>query len=127
LLKSDPASNSTSASQIKMAKNLEQISAKTTPNSTTPIPSTATTTANREATEECNGGGEDEWNAEQQKQLEKALKETKATDTERWEKIAAMVEGKSKKQCIRRYKKLAEMVKQSKMAGEGGGGNHQQQ
>lgn len=62
--------------------------------------------------------GDDEWSAEQQRQLEKALRETKATDPERWEKIAAIVEGKNKKQCVKRYKRLAELVKQSKANGQ---------
>uniref|UniRef100_A0A915LG72 DnaJ homolog subfamily C member 2 n=1 Tax=Meloidogyne javanica TaxID=6303 RepID=A0A915LG72_MELJA len=55
-----------------------------------------------------------EWNAEQQRQFEKALKEIPSSDAERWDKIAAAVDGKTKKQCVRRYKKLAEMVKNAK-------------
>uniref|UniRef100_A0A1I8AZ26 DnaJ homolog subfamily C member 2 n=1 Tax=Meloidogyne hapla TaxID=6305 RepID=A0A1I8AZ26_MELHA len=57
---------------------------------------------------------EDEWNAEQQRQFEKALKEIPSNDADRWDKIAAAVNGKTKKQCVRRYKKLAEMVKNAK-------------
>jgi hypothetical protein len=105
LLKSDPASASQPATIIKLAE--------TTPST----PANSTTTATLSSTD---GGGaapagnDDDWSVEQQKQLEKALKETAPADPERWEKIAAIVEGKTKKQCIRRYKRLAEMVKQSK-------------
>lgn len=56
----------------------------------------------------------DEWSAAQQKQLEVALKSTPSSDPERWDKIAAQVDGKSKKECVQRYKKLAQMVKESK-------------
>lgn len=59
---------------------------------------------------------DDAWSAEQQCQLENALKQTRATDAERWDKIAGMVSGKTKKQCIQRYKRLAELVRQAKTA-----------
>lgn len=54
------------------------------------------------------------WSAAQQKQLEDALKETDAKDAQRWEKIADKVEGKNKKQCMQRYKKLVQMIKEAK-------------
>jgi len=51
------------------------------------------------------------WTPQQQKQLEGALKTIPATDPERWNKIAECVEGKTKKECMRRFKELGEMVK----------------
>eukprot|EP00759_Apiculatamorpha_spiralis_P032948 PhF_6_TR34206/c0_g1_i3/m.50140/K09522/DNAJC2; DnaJ homolog subfamily C member 2 len=61
-----------------------------------------------------NGGVEshlpDAWSAKQQKQLEdalRALKEYKEKD--KWDKIAEAVEGKSKSECVARYKYLAGM------------------
>lgn len=56
----------------------------------------------------------DVWSPEQQKQLETALRTVPATDAQRWEKIASAVDGKTKKECVKRYKHLAELVKQSK-------------
>lgn len=57
---------------------------------------------------------EDKWSSEQQKQLEVALKAVDTKDAQRWEKIAEQVEGKSKKQCMQRYKKLVQMIKDAK-------------
>ncbi|KAI6233855.1 DnaJ-like protein subfamily C member 2 [Aphelenchoides fujianensis] len=54
------------------------------------------------------------WTAAQQKQLETALKTTDSKDAQRWEKIADQVDGKTKKQCMQRYKKLVQMVKEGK-------------
>lgn len=63
---------------------------------------------------ELNDNDTDNWTSEQQKQLEAALKSIKVSDPNRWEKIAEVVTGKTKKECIKRYKHLAELVKQAK-------------
>eukprot|EP01027_Heterolobosea_sp_BB2_P016026 GEZU01022871.1.p2 GENE.GEZU01022871.1~~GEZU01022871.1.p2 ORF type:complete len:244 (-),score=106.96 GEZU01022871.1:70-801(-) len=56
------------------------------------------------------------WSAAQQKALEKGLKTTDAKDPQRWDKIAAMVEGKTKEECVARYKYLVEELKKKKAA-----------
>eukprot|EP00497_Spongosphaera_streptacantha_P002215 TRINITY_DN2825_c0_g2_i1.p1 TRINITY_DN2825_c0_g2~~TRINITY_DN2825_c0_g2_i1.p1 ORF type:complete len:201 (-),score=65.90 TRINITY_DN2825_c0_g2_i1:27-629(-) len=56
-----------------------------------------------------------EWSAAQQKALENALKETKGVaGVARWDKIAEMVEGKDRKECIARFKELREKVMDKK-------------
>jgi DnaJ family protein C protein 2 len=66
------------------------------------------------------------WTATQQKQLETgkdtldancgalALKLVNSKDPERWDKVAKTVEGKTKKQCVARYRELVQMIKESK-------------
>lgn len=44
------------------------------------------------------------WTTEEQKLLEQALKTYPVSTTERWEKIAAAVPGRNKKDCMKRYK-----------------------
>ncbi|KAJ8683256.1 hypothetical protein QAD02_019048 [Eretmocerus hayati] len=53
-----------------------------------------------------------EWSQEQQKALEAALlKYPKSGSTDRWDKIAACVEGKTRDECQARYRYLVEVVK----------------
>eukprot|EP00667_Euglena_gracilis_P006558 EG_transcript_6619 len=55
---------------------------------------------------------EDPWTKAQQKQLEDALKTLKEyKEKDKWDKVAALVEGKTKKQCVERYKYLATLFK----------------
>ena len=66
-------------------------------------------------------GGE-EWSSEQQTALETALREVKKADCEkqgkdRWEEIAARVKGKTRKECIQRFKHIRQMIKQNKALG----------
>ena len=56
----------------------------------------------------------DNWSQSQQKALESAIKQFPKGTTERWERIANKVPGKTKDQCIQRFKTLAEMVKKKK-------------
>jgi len=56
------------------------------------------------------------WTPEEQKLLEQALKTYDSKTAERWEKISEAVPGRSKKDCMKRYKELAELVKAKKAA-----------
>ena len=57
---------------------------------------------------------EDAWSQDQQKSLEAALSQYPKGTSERWERIAGKVEGKSKEQCMLRFKFLAEQIKKKK-------------
>merc|ERR1711990_1272317 len=64
---------------------------------------------------EAGGEGEDTvWSQEQQRSLEVALTQFPKGSAERWDRIAGKVEGKSKEQCMARFKQLAEQVKKKK-------------
>jgi len=57
------------------------------------------------------------WTADEQKLLEQALKTYPASlGSERWEKIASTLPNRSKKDCMRRYKELAELIRAKKAA-----------
>ncbi|XP_051544413.1 dnaJ homolog subfamily C member 2 [Myxocyprinus asiaticus] len=58
------------------------------------------------------------WTTEEQKLLEQALKTYPVSTPERWEKISDAVPGRSKKDCMKRYKELVEMIKAKKAAKE---------
>ncbi|NP_001085833.1 DnaJ heat shock protein family (Hsp40) member C1 S homeolog precursor [Xenopus laevis] len=59
---------------------------------------------------------EDLWSQNQQKLLELALQQYPKGTGERWDKIAKCVPGKSKEDCICRYKLLVELVQKKKQA-----------
>nr|BAJ99217.1 predicted protein [Hordeum vulgare subsp. vulgare] len=52
------------------------------------------------------------WTPEQQKALEAALSANPASKENRWDHIAAAVSGKTKKECIARYKHLVSKIKE---------------
>jgi DnaJ family protein C protein 2 len=56
------------------------------------------------------------WTALEQQLLEQALKTYPASTPERWDRIAECLPTRSKKDCMRRYKELVEMVKAKKAA-----------
>lgn len=56
------------------------------------------------------------WQTDEQKRLEQALKTFPATATDRWDKISEAVPTRTKKECMKRYKELVEMVKAKKAA-----------
>lgn len=55
-----------------------------------------------------------DWSQEQQKCLELALSQFPKGTSERWDRIAGKVNGKTKEQCMARFKHLAEMIKKKK-------------
>jgi len=62
------------------------------------------------------GGVEDSWTPEQDQQLQDGLAKYPATmeKNERWSKIAECVSGKSKKDCVQRFKSIREALKSRK-------------
>jgi len=55
-----------------------------------------------------------EWTVDEQKLLEQALKTYSAQDPDRWGRVASCLPGRSKKECMARYKELAALVKAKK-------------
>ncbi|XP_020280935.1 dnaJ homolog subfamily C member 2 isoform X2 [Pseudomyrmex gracilis] len=56
------------------------------------------------------------WTPGEQKLLEQALKTYPTTVSDRWDQIAACIPTRTKKECMRRYKELVELVKAKKAA-----------
>ncbi|KAL2714303.1 dnaJ subfamily C member 2 isoform X2 [Vespula squamosa] len=56
------------------------------------------------------------WTPAEQKLLEQALKTYPTTVPDRWDQIAACIPTRTKKECMRRYKELVELVKAKKAA-----------
>jgi len=63
--------------------------------------------------EEASKEDPESWSEEQQKALENALKKFPSSlpANERWAKIGQDVTGKTKKQCVDRYKHIAQLIK----------------
>uniref|UniRef100_A0A3B4E0N6 DnaJ homolog subfamily C member 1 n=1 Tax=Pygocentrus nattereri TaxID=42514 RepID=A0A3B4E0N6_PYGNA len=59
---------------------------------------------------------DDVWTQNQQRLLELALQQYPRGTAERWDRIAKVVPGKSKEECMIRYKLLAELVQRRKQA-----------
>lgn len=70
-----------------------------------------------ESAAEAQGLNVQPWTPDEQQLLEQALKTYPASfGAERWEKIAACIPNRSRKDCMRRYKELAEIVRAKKAA-----------
>lgn len=59
-----------------------------------------------------------DWTSEEQKLLENALKKIPQTTPDRWDKIAEQIPNRSKKDCMKRYKELVELIKSKKKISE---------
>lgn len=59
---------------------------------------------------------EQAWTATEQQLLEQALKTFPATTADRWDRIAECIPNRSKKDCMKRYKELVEIIKAKKAA-----------
>merc|ERR1712126_20994 len=68
------------------------------------------TKGGKQKVDECDEALEDDWNQDQQRSLEQALVAFPKGTSERWDRIASKVEGKTKEQCMARFRVLAEQV-----------------
>jgi len=77
---------------------------------------TTTTTTESPAESSPPSAGGDDWTADQDQKLQDALAQFPASieKNERWTSIAAAVPGKSKKQCVQRFKAIREALKSKK-------------
>jgi DnaJ family protein C protein 2 len=78
-----------------------------------PVASSNSTTTTAAPTSNGSGIPLDDWSTDEQMKFENALKTIPGSDPKRWEKIAEAT-GKTKKECIQRYKKIVEMLKARK-------------
>jgi len=60
--------------------------------------------------------GSQPWTPAEQKLLEQALKTYSAPVADRWDQIASCIPSRTKKECMRRYKELVELIKAKKAA-----------
>lgn len=95
--------------------NTTSTSSTTTSNVPTKTTSTPTTSTPPSTPSPSESDTAANWSVEEQKLLEKGLKSVPSTATDRWDQIATIV-GKSKKDCMLRYKYLAAQIKQKQAA-----------
>jgi len=101
--------SSKSSTTTSSSKSTPTPSSKSTPSSASNSTAPSSTTS---ASESPAPAKEVEWTAEEQKALEKALVAFPASIDNRWEKIAVAVPGKTKKDCILRFKYLVTKIRE---------------
>lgn len=79
-------------------------------------PATAIEEQDETEPQDTKGKAEPAWTQNQQKLLELALQQFPRGTAERWDRIAKVVPGKTKEECMIRYKLLAELVQKRKQA-----------
>eukprot|EP00798_Chlamydomonas_sp_ICE-L_P018069 gene18069-24493_t len=77
-------------------------------------PATAPEAASNGTAEKKVTAGSGEWNEEQEQALVNAMKEFGKELTDRWDRVAEVVPGKSKVQCFKRFKELREVFRSKK-------------
>mmetsp|Transcript_28171 Transcript_28171/g.65104 ORF Transcript_28171/g.65104 Transcript_28171/m.65104 type:complete len:638 (-) Transcript_28171:141-2054(-) len=109
------AGTSTYQAKPKQAAQAEPNSAAMEPPASKAKPAAKAAPAKEELAADAEGSAES-WSAEQQKSLEAALQKYPASmdKNERWRLIAEEVPGKSKTQCVARFKHLREQVMKQK-------------
>lgn len=63
------------------------------------------------STDSSSSVGPENWSPEEQKLLEGAMKKFTSKEGDRWNKIAGEIPGRSKQDCVERYKYLVEFFK----------------
>lgn len=110
--------NSDTSALLKEAANknaVAQLTAATDPKGGAAIPAMQAS-ERMETPQEMLGINLTPWSAEEQTRLEQALKSFPASTEDRWGKISETIPGRNKKDCMRRYKELAEMIRAKKAA-----------
>ena len=79
-------------------------------------PTTTTSSSSAAGTKNATSNNDDDWTEEQDKQLQSGLATFPASmdKNERWTSIAKGVTGKTKKQCVQRFKAIREAIKNKK-------------
>lgn len=94
-------------------KNAYETMEKSQKSGPIPVKDQSTPTERFDAAEQ-SGVNSAAWTAEEQQLLEQALKTYPPSTEDRWDKIAACIPTRGKKDCVKRYKDLVEMVRAKK-------------
>lgn len=120
--KSSAASSTTASATSKAAAPQVAPSATKVTSGAAPLSSAPPTTSTPPSTASAAGKVAVEWSAEQQRALEVALTKIPSSlpPDERWAKIAEQVPGKTKGECVKRYKEIVAALKAKKAAASSG-------
>lgn len=104
----------TAAAQTAAPVAAASLPAASKSKSSSAAPAAAAATAASTAATTTTDADVDEWSADQQAQLELALRTVSKVAEDRWEQIATQVDGKSKKQVVQRFKIIKAQLMASK-------------